>query len=70
MSEYTMSEIIASIYDMMERTGLKEGIRYNEKVFLYMIAKQNDTIRKAEYEKLKKTVADGKIRMKALRPPC
>ena len=26
VSEYTMSEIIASVYDMMERTGLKEGI--------------------------------------------
>ena len=46
--------------------NLAEFIRYNEKVFLYMIAKQNDAMRKAEYEKLKKTVADGEIRMKEL----
>lgn len=31
-----------------------------------MIAKQNDAMRKAEYEKLKKTVADGEIRIKEL----
>ena len=46
--------------------NLAEFIRYNEKVFLYMIAKQNDAMRKAEYEKLKKTVADGEIRIKEL----
>lgn len=46
--------------------NLAEFIRYNEKVFLYMIAKQNDAMRKAEYEKLKKTVSDGEIRIKEL----
>ena len=46
--------------------NLAEFIRCNEKVFLYMIAKQNDAMRKAEYEKLKKTVADGEIRIKEL----
>ncbi|MBQ4644629.1 MAG: DUF4368 domain-containing protein [Clostridia bacterium] len=46
--------------------NLAEFVRYNEKVFLYMIAKQNDAMRKAEYEKLKKTVADGEIRIKEL----
>ncbi|MBO5421173.1 MAG: recombinase family protein [Clostridia bacterium] len=46
--------------------NLAEFIRYNEKVFLYMTAKQNDAMRKAEYEKLKKTVADGEIRIKEL----
>ena len=46
--------------------NLAEFIRYNEKVFLYMIAKQNDAMRKAEYERLKKTVADGEIRIKEL----
>ncbi|MBQ8029195.1 MAG: recombinase family protein [Clostridia bacterium] len=46
--------------------NLADFIRYNEKVFLYMIAKQNDAMRKAEYEKLKKTVADGEIRIKEL----
>ena len=28
VSEYTMSEIIASVYDTMERSGLKEGILF------------------------------------------
>ncbi|MCQ2560117.1 MAG: AAA family ATPase, partial [Clostridia bacterium] len=28
ISEYTMSEIIASIYETMERSGLKEGILF------------------------------------------
>ena len=28
VSEYTMSEIIASVYDMMEETGVKEGILF------------------------------------------
>lgn len=46
--------------------NLAEFIRYNEKVFLYMIAKQNDAMRKAEYERLKKTAADGEIRIKEL----
>ena len=46
--------------------NLAEFIRYNEKVFLYLIAKQNDAMRKVEYEKLKKTVADGEIRIKEL----
>lgn len=32
VSEYTMSEIIASVYDMMEDTGLKEGILFLDEV--------------------------------------
>ena len=32
ISEYTMSEIIASVYDMMERTGLKEGILFLDEI--------------------------------------
>ncbi|MBQ2221202.1 MAG: AAA family ATPase, partial [Acidaminococcaceae bacterium] len=30
--EYTMSEIIASVYDMMEQTGLKEGILFLDEI--------------------------------------
>ena len=30
ISEYTMSEIIASVYDCMEQTGKKEGILFIE----------------------------------------
>jgi len=32
VSEYTMSEIIASVYDMMERTGLKEGVLFLDEI--------------------------------------
>lgn len=32
VSEYTMSEIIASVYDMMENTGIKEGILFLDEI--------------------------------------
>lgn len=32
VSEYTMSEIIASVYDMMEKTGKKEGILFLDEI--------------------------------------
>ena len=32
VSEYTMSEIMASVYDMMEKTGLKEGILFLDEI--------------------------------------
>lgn len=32
VSEYTMSEIIASVYDMIEQTGLKEGILFLDEI--------------------------------------
>lgn len=32
VSEYTMSEIIASVYDLMEQTGLKEGILFLDEI--------------------------------------
>ncbi len=32
VSEYTMSEIIASVYDTMEETGLKEGILFLDEI--------------------------------------
>ncbi len=32
ISEYTMSEIIASVYDMMEETGIKEGILFLDEI--------------------------------------
>lgn len=32
VSEYTMSEIISSIYDMMEKTGVKEGILFLDEI--------------------------------------
>ena len=32
VSEYTMSEIIASVYDMMEETGIREGILFLDEI--------------------------------------
>ena len=32
VSEYTMSEIIASVYDMIEKTGIKEGILFLDEI--------------------------------------
>lgn len=32
VSEYTMSEIIASVYDMMEQTGIKRGILFLDEI--------------------------------------
>jgi hypothetical protein len=32
VSEYTMSEIIASVYDMMEKSGVKEGILFLDEI--------------------------------------
>ena len=32
VTEYTMSEILASVYDLMERTGLKEGILFLDEI--------------------------------------
>lgn len=32
ISEYTMSEIIASVYEMMEETGIKEGILFLDEI--------------------------------------
>ncbi len=32
VSEYTMSEIIATVYDMMEETGIKEGILFLDEI--------------------------------------
>ena len=32
VSEYTMSEIIASVYDLMEETGVKEGILFLDEI--------------------------------------
>ena len=32
ITEYTMSEIVASVYDCMERTGKKEGILFIDEI--------------------------------------
>ena len=32
VSEYTMSEIIASVYDLIEKTGIKQGILFLDEI--------------------------------------
>jgi hypothetical protein len=70
VSEYTMSEIIASVYDMMEKTGLSEGI-----LFLDEINCVSETLAPAMLQFLqykifgKHPVPDGWIVVTAGNPP-
>ena len=70
VSEYTMSEIIASVYDMMESTGVKEGI-----LFLDEINCVSETLAPAMLQFLQYTifgrhrVPDGWIVVTAGNPP-
>ena len=70
VSEYTMSEIIASVYDMMERTGLREGI-----LFLNEINCVSETLAPAMLQFLqykifgRHRVPDGWIVVTAGNPP-
>lgn len=36
VTEYTMSEIIASVYEQIEKTGIKEGILFMMKLTVYL----------------------------------
>ncbi len=70
VSEYTMSEIIASVYDMMESTGVREGI-----LFLDEINCVSETLAPAMLQFLqfkifgKHKVPDGWIVVTAGNPP-
>ena len=44
-------------------SDMADFIRCNEVVFLYMLAQKNKAMQKAEFERLKKTVSDGTIRL-------
>ena len=45
---------------------MADFVRCHESIFLYMIAKKNKAMQKAEFERLKKTVSDSKIRLSEL----
>ena len=47
-------------------SDMADFIRCNEVVFLYMLAQKNKAMQKAEFERLKKTVADSTIRLSEL----
>ena len=46
--------------------NMADFVRCHESIFLCMIAKKNKAMRKAEFERLKKTVADSEIRLAEL----
>ena len=48
VSEYTMSEIIASIYESMERTGRKEGILFLDEINSMPLNPQGKVVRALE----------------------
>ena len=41
VTEYTMSEIIASVYEKMEKTGLKEGILFIDEIHRFNKGQQD-----------------------------
>lgn len=47
-------------------SSMADFVRCHENIFLYMIAKKNKAMQKAEFERLKKTVEDSKIRLNEL----
>ena len=47
-------------------SNMADFVRCHESIFLYMIAKKNKAMQKAEFERLKKTVSDSKIRLAEL----
>ena len=42
VTDYTMSEIVASVYDCMENTGRKEGILFIDAIISYLSVKKNN----------------------------
>ena len=44
-------------------SDMADFVRCHESIFLYMIAKKNKAMQKAEFERLKKTVANSKVRL-------
>ena len=44
-------------------SNMADFVRCHESIFLYMIAKKNKAMQKAEFERLKKSVADSKVRL-------
>ena len=44
-------------------SDMADFVRCHESIFMYMIAKKNKAMQKAEFEQLKKTVANSKVRL-------
>ena len=70
VSEYTMSEIIASVYDMMEKTGLKEGILFLDEINCVSETLAPSMLQFLQYKIFgKHKVPDGWIVVTAGNPP-
>ncbi len=70
VSEYTMSEIIASVYDMMEETGVKEGILFLDEINCVSETLSPSMLQFLQYKIFgKHRVPDGWIVVTAGNPP-
>lgn len=70
ISEYTMSEIIASIYGLMEETGVKEGILFLDEINCVSETLAPIMLQFLQYKMLgRHTVPDGWIVVAAGNPP-
>ena len=70
VSEYTMSEIIASVYDMMEQTGVREGILFLDEVNCVSETLAPSMLQFLQYKVLgRHRVPDGWIVVTAGNPP-
>jgi len=70
VSEYTMSEIIASVYDMMETTGLKQGILFLDEINCVSETLAPSMLQFLQYKIFgKHRVPDGWIVVTAGNPP-
>ena len=70
VSEYTMSEIIASVYDMMEYTGLKRGILFLDEINCVSEALAPSMLQFLQYKIFgRHRVPDGWIVVTAGNPP-
>ena len=70
VSEYTMSEIIASVYDMIEETGVKEGILFLDEINCVSVTLAPAMLQFLQYKIFgKHRVPDGWIVVTAGNPP-
>jgi len=70
VSEYTMSEIIASVYDMMEETGIREGILFLDEINCVSETLEPSMLQFLQYKIFgRHRVPDGWIVVTAGNPP-
>ena len=70
VSEYTMSEIIASVYDLIEDTGLKEGILFLDEINCVSETLAPSMLRFLQYKSFgSHSVPDGWVIVAAGNPP-